>query len=182
MKTNKAFLAILILFTISVSAQQKSKIDFETGIGLGWEGDYGMIGINHYNSIMYNLNNNFSLSANLGSFQSLTYPKEFENNSSSLLFDINFNYSMLKFNESRLIVGAGLSYFKGILAWDDGSLNNPKHNVNYNNNIGVNCIVKYKYRISDKWSGNIALRTYLMDPTVFLLTYSSITYGLSYSF
>lgn len=182
MKTKNVILIFFALITISVSAQKKSKLDFETGIGLGWEGDYGLVGMNQYNTLIYNLSDNFSLSGNFGFFQSLNFRDEFNSNSSSLLLDLDVNYSLLNRNKNSLIIGAGVTYFKGVLAYDDGTLPNPRHNVDYYNSIGLNCMLKYKYNISEKWSGNIAIRTYLMDPTTLLLSYSTISYGFSYSF
>lgn len=119
----------LITFSTSILAQQESKISYETGVGIAWEGNYGLIGLNQYNTLSYNLKQNFSISGNLGFFQSINPPNEFNNNISSMLFDLNINYSILNRNKNSLIFGAGVSYFKGALAYDDGTLSNPRHDV-----------------------------------------------------
>lgn len=177
-----SILMVLIFISISIFAQHNSKFSYETGLGIAWEGDYGMIGLNQYNTLNYNFSNLFTLSSNLGFFQSTNFPNDFSSNASSILCDLNLNYNALKNNKSSLILGAGLTYFKGALSYDEGTLINPIQRVTYYNNIGINAVLKYKYRISERWSGNIALRTYFQDPTVFIATFSSITYGLTYSF
>lgn len=175
-------LLVLIFFSISFFAQQNSKLSYETGLGIAWEGDYGMIGLNQYNTLNYSFSKYFILSSNLGFFQSTNFADDFRNNSSSMLCDLNLNYNVLKNTKSTFILGAGLTYFKGALSYDEGTLINPVQRATYYNNIGLNAMLKYKYCISESWSGNIALRTYFQDPTAFIATFSSITYGLSYSF
>ncbi|MBP6610015.1 MAG: hypothetical protein KA206_02895 [Paludibacter sp.] len=40
----------MVVFTTTSYAQEKSKLNYESGIGVSWEGNYGMVGMNQYNS------------------------------------------------------------------------------------------------------------------------------------
>lgn len=176
------FFLFFTLSTFTVAAQGMPKFSYETGIGIAWEPTIGLPCTNMNNTLNYNLSTRFSLSGTIGFFQSLNFENDFKKNASSMTIDANINYSVFKFNDNSLIIGAGLSLLKGSLSYDDGLQNNPIHNIDYLSNLGVNVLIKYRYFISEKWTGNITLKTVLKDPTVLTSGFSSITYGWAYSF
>lgn len=172
---------LLTLACLHIFSQENLKLSLETGIGAAWEPNIGMPGVHVYNTLNYALNSHFLLSANMGYFQSL-FESHYPQNGSFLTFDVNINAKILKFSKGDLIFGLGVSYIKGASSYEWGSSIDIKQSVDYINTIGANALLKYKHRLSERWSGNIAVRTYFPDPTVFMATFSSITYGFSYSF
>lgn len=181
MKKKWILVFLLTLAYLHIFSQDNLKLSFETGIGAAWEPNVGMPGVHVYNTLNYTLNSHLFLSTNIGYFQSLI-ERNYPENGSFLTFDTNINAKILKFSKGDLIFGLGLSYIKGASSYEWGSSTDIRQSVDYINTIGANALLKYKYRLSESWSGNIALRTYFQDPTVFMATFSSITYGFSYSF
>lgn len=177
-----SFFLLFTISTLTILAQEMPKFSYETGVGIAWEPTIGLPCANTYNTLNYNLGSRFSISGNIGVIQSFNVENDYKKNASSMTIDANLNYSILRFNKNSLIIGAGLSLLKGSLSYDDGLQNYPIHNIEYLSNLGVNALIKYRYFMSEKWSGSITFRTFVIDPTVFSNSFSSITYGWIYSF
>jgi len=182
MKIQKTlFCALLILISVSVFSQ-KSKFSLEAGAGAGYYSNIGVWGLKYNNGINYQFNKKFSISGNLGFYQSLIdFQNEpgVNNSYSNMMIDCDLNYNILKSGNSKsLWLGAGLTYFKGIEIEENSYPVLNQIDGAYISTMGFNVKMKYVHPIGGKLWGAINAEAYSRE-SLFNIDVLLINFGYS---